>query len=133
VNSSSGVLTYTAPGNCVVRATSAQTSQWLSAFTTVTFVIDRATQVITFPVISGKVYGGAPFATGASVPSNNLVMTSTTPLVCSVAGTTVTILKAGSCSITASAAQTTSCDAGVHGGEGGGDGDVVADVGDHRR
>jgi hypothetical protein len=108
VNSSSGVLTYTAPGNCVVRATSAQTSQWLSAFTTVTFVIDRATQVITFPVISGKVYGGAPFATGASVPSNNLVMTSTTPLVCSVAGTTVTMLKAGSCSITASAAQTTS-------------------------
>jgi len=74
----------------------------------VTFVIQRATQVITFPAVAGKVYGDAPFATGASVPSNNLLMMSTTPLVCSVSGTTVTILRAGPCSITASAAQTTS-------------------------
>ncbi|MFZ9976367.1 MAG: hypothetical protein ACO3GM_06280, partial [Candidatus Limnocylindrus sp.] len=63
--------------------------------------------MITFPTIEGKVYGVAPFSTGASVPSGNLVMTSNTPLVCSVSGTTVTILKAGPCSITASAAQTT--------------------------
>ena len=106
VNVSTGVLTYTASGTCVVRATAAQTDQWISTFTTVTFVISKATQTITFPVIPGKVYGDGPFVVTVSAPSNNVILTSSTTAICTVAGTTVTIVRAGTCSLTASAAET---------------------------
>ena len=111
VNSSTGELTYSASGTCVVRATSAQTPQWESAFTTVTFTIAKADQVITFPPLPGMVYGDAPFAVTVSAPSANVVLTSTTTAVCTVAGTTVTILRAGECDLTASAAATSAYNA----------------------
>ena len=111
VNSSTGVLTYSTSGTCVVRATSAQTPQWESAYTRVTFTIAKADQVITFPPLAGKVYGDAPFAVTVSAPSNNVVLTSTTTAVCTVATTTVTILRAGECDLTASAAATSAYNA----------------------
>jgi len=111
VNSSTGELTYAAAGTCVVRATAAQTPQWDSAYTTVTFTISKADQVITFPGLGGKVYGDAPFAVTVSAPSNNVVLTSTTTAVCTVAATTVTILRAGQCDLTASAAGTSAYNA----------------------
>ena len=111
VNPSSGQLTFTAAGNCVVRAAAAQTPQWNPAFTTVTFVVSKADQVITFPALAGKVYGDAPFVVTVSAPSNNVVLISTTTAVCTVAGTTVTVLRAGPCSLTASAAATSAYNA----------------------
>jgi hypothetical protein len=43
VNSSTGVITYSAEGNCVVRASASQTSTYLSATRDITFVISAPT------------------------------------------------------------------------------------------
>lgn len=45
VDSSTGVLTYSATGSCVVRATASQTSTYLSATADITFVISDSTQL----------------------------------------------------------------------------------------
>ncbi|MEK9811331.1 MAG: hypothetical protein VW362_12840, partial [Candidatus Nanopelagicales bacterium] len=76
-----------------------------------TFSVSKADQVITFPALPGKVYGDAPFVVTVSAPSANVVLMSTTTAVCTVAGTTVTILRAGQCDLTASAAATTAYNA----------------------
>ncbi|MGA1035776.1 MAG: fibronectin type III domain-containing protein, partial [Ilumatobacteraceae bacterium] len=76
-----------------------------------TFTISKADQVISFPPLGGMVYGVAPFGVTVSSPSNNVVLTSTTTAVCTVAATTVTILHAGQCDLTASAAETSAYNA----------------------
>jgi uncharacterized protein (TIGR03437 family) len=72
---------------------------------TTTVVGTQAPQTITFPKPGNVTFGVAPFTISATASSNLTVgFASTTPLVCTVAGNTVTILAAGTCSITASQA-----------------------------
>ena len=47
VNASSGVLTYSAAGSCVVRATAAATARYGQATTDVTFVVSKVTPTLT--------------------------------------------------------------------------------------
>jgi hypothetical protein len=62
-------------------------------------------QAITFGPLGGVSFGAAPFTIGASATSLLPVsFASTTPSVCPVSGNTVTILSAGTCSVTASQA-----------------------------
>jgi hypothetical protein len=62
-------------------------------------------QTISFGRLANKTFGAAAFNVGATASSGlTVTFTSTTPAVCAVAGSTVTIETAGMCSITASQA-----------------------------
>ena len=62
----------------------------------------QITQMITFGTLSNVTFGVAPFTLTATALSGlTVAYTSNTPTVCGVANATVTILGAGSCSITA--------------------------------
>jgi hypothetical protein len=76
-------------------------------YNTAAFTIGQAAQTITFGALSGKTYGDAPFtvsATGGA--SGNAVTFAATgsASVCTVSGTTVTVIGAGTCTVTASQA-----------------------------
>ena len=89
-SSASTTVTLTAPGS-------------VTANFTLTAV--KKSQTITFGALSKETVGVAPFKIGATATSGLAVsFASNTPLVCTVSGTTVTILTSGTCSITASQA-----------------------------
>ncbi|WP_416867599.1 MAG: T9SS type A sorting domain-containing protein [Imperialibacter sp.] len=70
-----------------------------------TLVINQATQTITFNPLPEKTYGDAPFELSATTSSGlDVTFSSSDAAVASVEGTTVTILKAGAVTITASQA-----------------------------
>jgi fibronectin-binding autotransporter adhesin len=75
-------------------------------------VTSKATQTIAFGAIAPTIYGSAPFAVSA-VASSGLPVTfsSVTPLVCSVSGSTVSLIAAGTCTIAASQAGDTATEA----------------------
>ena len=61
-----------------------------------------APQTIAFGALSGKVYGAAPFTLAASASSGLPVsFSSLTPPVCTVSGTTLTIVAVGTCAVRA--------------------------------
>ena len=73
--------------------------------TTVSVTVNPADQTITFGTLAAKTYGDAPFDLIASASSGLTVgYVSSDPTVASVAGNTVTILKAGTTTLTASQA-----------------------------
>ncbi len=66
---------------------------------------NQTSQTITFGALSNVTLGVAPFAISAPASSGLAVtFASTTPSVCTVSGSTITILAVGTCSITASQA-----------------------------
>jgi hypothetical protein len=67
VNSSTGVVTYTASGNCQVTATAAQTTDYASAAKTVTYVIGEA--------------AAAPTVTAVAANTTSVALSWTTPTV----------------------------------------------------
>jgi uncharacterized protein (TIGR03437 family) len=70
-----------------------------------TEMVNQASQAIAFGALSAQTYGTAPFTVSASSSSSLAVsFASTTSPVCTISGSTVTILAAGTCSITASQA-----------------------------
>ena len=76
---------------------------------TFTQPVSLASQAITFNALSDITYGVAPFSISATASSNLLVaFTSNTTSVCTVAGSQVTIVGIGTCSITANQSGTTS-------------------------
>jgi hypothetical protein len=67
--------------------------------------VSRANQAITFEALTAKTYGNAPFALTATANSGLAVSyVSSDPAVATITGSTVTILKTGSTTITASQA-----------------------------
>ena len=67
--------------------------------------MSQGSQTITFGTIAGKTYGDAAFSLGATASSGLAVSyASTTTDVCTVSGSTLTIVSNGTCSITASQA-----------------------------
>jgi hypothetical protein len=68
------------------------------------FVVGSKSQTITFGPLSNVTNGVAPFPIGATSNSGLTVSFASTSGVCSVAGTTVTIYQAGTCTIFASQA-----------------------------
>jgi|GEM_PF-774987 len=68
-----------------------------------TLVVKPASQTIAFAAIGDEAIGTPPFALAANATSGLPVsFTSSSPDVCTVAGVTVSLVKAGTCSITAS-------------------------------
>lgn len=61
-----------------------------------------ADQTITFETITNKTYGGAPFTVSATASSGlPVTLTSLNPEVCTIQGNTVTIVRAGECTLLA--------------------------------
>jgi uncharacterized repeat protein (TIGR02543 family) len=96
-------ITTTGAGTCLVTATKAGDANYnaqSSAATTVTFA--RAAQTVTFTAPANRTLGMAAFSISASSSSGNAVSFSTaTPAVCTVSGSTVTLVAAGACTLSA--------------------------------
>lgn len=70
-----------------------------------TVTISRASQTISFAQPSGVTYGAAPYALAPTSSSGlSVTLTSGTPLACSVASNIVTVVGAGTCTLTAAQA-----------------------------
>jgi hypothetical protein len=67
--------------------------------------MNKGTQTITFGTLADRIYGVSPFAlTASSSASLEVTLTSTTTGVCTLSGSTLTVVSNGTCSITASQA-----------------------------
>jgi RHS repeat-associated protein len=96
-------VTLVALGTCTIAANQAGNTNY-SAATQVTqsFTVSKGTQTITFAALAGKGFGTAPFTVSATASSNLAVaFTSTTTPVCTVSGSTVTVVALGTCTIAA--------------------------------
>jgi hypothetical protein len=94
-------LHLTGAGDCTVTAHQAGNANYEPASATRTFAIGRAEQSITFPAPADKTFGDADFeATPAA--SSGLPVTINATGSCTAAGTTIHIVSAGPCILTAS-------------------------------
>ncbi|HWS90011.1 MAG TPA: aryl-sulfate sulfotransferase [Pyrinomonadaceae bacterium] len=104
---SGSTVHITGAGSCTVTASQAGNSNY-NAVSDVqrSFKIAKASQSITFGELAAKTYGDAPFGVSATggASTSPVTFTSRTPADCSVSGSTVTILGAGSCTVRASQA-----------------------------
>jgi len=104
--SGAGVASYTlasslTPGSHTITAVYGGDTNYATS----TILGSASLQTITFGALSDKTLGDGPFVVTASASSGLPVsFTSTTPSVCTVSGVTVTLVGAGTCSITASQA-----------------------------
>jgi RHS repeat-associated protein len=105
--------TLLAAGSCSIVASQPGDSAYNAATSvTRTFSVTKASQTITLATISNRAYSATPFQISPTVSSGlPLALASTTPAVCSVATdagvTRVTMLAAGTCTITANQAGST--------------------------
>jgi len=103
---SGSTVTLVAVGTCTIQATQAGNATYAAATpVNQSFQVTQEAQTITFGALSNVTLGVAPFAIRATASSGLAVsFASTTASVCTVSGSTVTIVAAGTCSITASQA-----------------------------
>jgi hypothetical protein len=107
-------VSFTAVGTCVIDANQAGNTNYSAASQQQqTFAVGKGSQTITFPNPGPVTYSsGGTFALGATASSGLAVSyTSTTTSVCTVAGSTVTIVTAGTCTIKADQAGNTNYNA----------------------
>lgn len=96
-------VTLLGAGTCGISANQAGNGNYQAApQVNQSFAVRLSNQTITFAALPAKTYGDAPFTVAASA-SSGLPVTfgSTTPTVCTVAGSSVTILSGGKCRIAA--------------------------------
>ncbi len=94
-------VTLLAVGTCTIAADQPGDDTWAAAPTvTRSFAVGLATNVITFAQPTDVVFGSGPVALVASASSGlPVAFTSDTPAVCSVSGSSVALLSAGTCSV----------------------------------
>ncbi len=102
----STTLTLNSGGLCTVQATQLGNASYAAANpVTQTFTIAPSPQFITFAALPNLVFGTLPTALVATATSNLAVeFASTTPLICTVVGTSMTLLNGGICSVRAAQA-----------------------------
>ena len=103
---SGSTATLLAGGTCTIAADQAGDATFAPAATvTMSFTVLQANQTITFAPIPNKAANDPPFAVSATASSGlSVMLTVTTPGVCSLSGSTVSILSVGTCSIDANQA-----------------------------
>ena len=96
-------VTLVAVGTCTIAANQAGNGSFSAApQVTQSFAVAKSAQTITFAALPGKTLGNAPFPLSATASSGLVVaFTSTTAPVCTVIGSTVTLVSAGTCTIAA--------------------------------
>lgn len=105
------IVTPLAAGTCSIKASQSGDASWKAATTiTKSATILKGPQKITFSLSpTARTLGLGPLTATATASSGlPVTLTSTTPAICSVSGSTVTPLAAGTCSIRASQAGDTS-------------------------
>jgi hypothetical protein len=106
---SGSTVTLVALGTCTIQATQAGNTSYAAA-TAVNqnFQITHGSQAITFGPLANQVLGSAPFGISATASSGLAVgFASTTSTVCTVSGSTVTLIALGTCTIQATQAGNT--------------------------
>jgi len=103
---SASSVTLVSAGTCSITANQAGNANFTAAAAVIkSFQVLQGTQTINFPVIPNHVLGDAPFGISATATSGLPVsFGSTTSAVCSVSGSTVTLVHSGQCSIQATQA-----------------------------
>jgi sugar lactone lactonase YvrE len=97
-------VTLLSVGKCTIHATQPGDGITYAAATPVnqSFWVTKESQTIAFGALSSELYGTAPFAVSATASSDLSVrFASTTPTVCTVSGSTVTLVQGGNCTIKA--------------------------------
>jgi hypothetical protein len=94
-------------GSCTVNASQAGNGSYAAAVgvsnTFSVVAVPLTAQIISFAALSNQTVGTPPPALAATASSNlTVVFASTTPSVCTVSGTTITLVAAGTCTVTAS-------------------------------
>ncbi len=97
------VISLLAVGDCTIEANQAGNGTYSAAAPVQrTFAINKGSQVITFGSLADKILADSPVTVGATASSGLAVsFSSSTPAVCTVAGTSVTLLSTGLCTIDA--------------------------------
>jgi hypothetical protein len=106
-STSTATITATTIGTCLIQATkAADTTYDATTSAAATFTFTKATQSITFTFFPSDIsYGTSPAGLGAiSTSGLTVAFTTATSGVCTVSGTTVTILSAGTCTLNANQA-----------------------------
>ena len=100
---SGNTVTLVAVGTCSIDAAQAGNPNYAAAVDVAqSFTVSKGSQAITFAALVGQTYGAAPFGVSASASSGlPVTFVSTTAAVCTVAGNTVTMVAAGTCTIQA--------------------------------
>ncbi len=100
---SGATVTLLATGACTIQASQSGNSSYQAATpVSQSFTITQTGNTITFSALPSQVLGTAPFAISASASSGLAVtFASLTPAVCTVSGSTVTLLATGACTIQA--------------------------------
>ena len=112
VNLSSGVLTYSAAGSCVVRATAAATSAYSTRSLDVTFTVSLVTQTVTWSPTTALTTIQSPTTPLAASSSGNgaisyaVTLAGTTGCAINSSTRVLTFSAAGSCVVRATAAAT---------------------------
>jgi hypothetical protein len=103
--SGSTAMPILASGACTIEATQAGNSNYLPATPVYhSFWVDHATQTITFPAIATQVALTSVGLTATAASGLAVTYASTTPTICTVAGTTASTLISGNCIIQATQA-----------------------------
>jgi hypothetical protein len=99
-------VSIVAAGTCTIRASQAGDATYGAApSVNQTFIVAKKSQTITFSPLPGKTYSDPPFAMAANASSAlPVTFASTTTGICTVSGSTATIVAAGTCTIRASQA-----------------------------
>jgi hypothetical protein len=103
---SGNVVTFLQTGNCGVVATQPGNSSYAAApaVGVIISVINKSSQTITFAGIAAQAVGGSVSLSASSSSGLPVTFTSSTTGVCSVSGSTASLLAAGTCTIVASQA-----------------------------
>ena len=102
-----------AAGTCTIAANQAGNNAYSAApQLTQSFEVNKASQTITFAALANKTVGDPAFGLSATATFDLAVtFSSTTPAVCTITGSTVTLVAAGTCTITANQTGDNTCSA----------------------
>jgi hypothetical protein len=105
-STATATITATTVGTCLIQATKGGDSNYSSTTSAAaTFTFTKATQSITFTDPADITYGTSPSTlTATSTSTLTVAFTAATSGVCSVSGTTVTVVSVGTCTINANQA-----------------------------
>lgn len=100
---SGSTVTLVATGNCTIEASQPGNTNWARATpVSQSFQVTKESQTINFGALSSQPFGTPPFIVSATASSGLAVsFTATSPAFCTVSGSTVTLVAAGSCTIRA--------------------------------
>jgi uncharacterized membrane protein len=100
---SGATVTLAAVGTCTIRASQPGNADYAAATPVNQSFLVKESQTITFGALANRTLGSGPFTVSATASSGlTVAFGSRTPAVCTVSGTTVTLVAVGVCSIQAS-------------------------------